>query len=145
MSEFVTRDALRTAAVIVPAPAAAAPQARDEIDRTFELPTGLYVATAGLYLGFVGIMAATFGNAGLAIPLAIFALFIAAAFGTPALWARMSPAKSRGALTYGALKNRGIMTATGRLGAGAATAQVLVLPVLIFFWGIAIAIIAALT
>lgn len=144
MSEFVTRDVLRTAAVIVPAPAAAT-QVRAEIDRTFELPTGLYVATAGLYLGFIGVMAATFGNAGLAIPLVIFAFFIVAAFGTPALWAWMNPAKTRGALTYGQLRNRGIVTATGRLGAGAAAAQVLVLPILIFAWGVAIAVIAALT
>lgn len=144
MSEFATRDALRTAAVIVPAPAAN-PHVRAEIDRTFELPTGLYAATAGLYLGFIGVMAASFGNAGLAIPLAIFAFFIVAAFGTPALWARMNPVKSHGALTYGQLRNRGIMTATGRLDAGAAAAQVLVLPVLIFAWGIAIAVIVALT
>lgn len=144
MSEFVTRDALRHAAVIVPAPATAA-QVRTDIDRTFELPTGLYVATAGLYLGFVGVMAATFGNPGLAIPLVIFTLFIIAAFGTPALWTRMKPAKTRGALTFGQLKSRGIMTATGRLDAKAAAAQVLVLPILIFAWGIAIAVIAALT
>jgi hypothetical protein len=145
MSTFVPRDALRSAAVIVPAPVVAAPHVRDEIDRTFELPTGLYAATVGLYLGFIGLMAATFGNAGLAIPLVIFALFVVAGFGTPALWARMNPAKARGALTYGQLKARGIMTATGRLDAGAAAAQVLVLPILIFAWGIAIAVIAALT
>ncbi|MGN6357309.1 MAG: hypothetical protein ACTHLU_07485 [Novosphingobium sp.] len=144
MSEFVTRDVLRTAATIVPAPGAT-PQVRAEIDRTFELPTGIYVATAGLYLGFIGVMAATFGNAGLAIPLVIFALFVVAGFGTPALWARMNPAKTRGALTFGQLESRGIVTATGRLGAGAAAAQVLVLPVLIFVWGLAIAVIAALT
>lgn len=143
MSEFVTRDALRTAAVIVPAPIAS-PAPRREIDRTFELPTGLYLATAGLYLGFIGVMAATFGDGQLAIPLVIFALFVIAGFGTPMLWARMGPAKPRKALTWGALKSRGIMTATGRLGAGAAAAQVLVLPVLIFAWGIAIAAIAAL-
>lgn len=147
MSQFVARDVLHDTADIVAAPAHAASPApiREEIDRTFELPTGLYVATAGLYLGFIAVMAATFGNAQLAIPLVIFAFFIVAAFGVPTIWARMNPENSLRALTYGALKNRGIMTATGRLNAGAATAQVLVLPILIFAWGVAVAIIASLT
>lgn len=147
MSQFVARDVLFGTADIVAAPAPVASPApiRDEIDRTFELPTGLYVATAGLYLGFIGVMAATFGNAQLAIPLVIFAVFIVAGFGVPTMWARMTPKNSLRALTYGALKNRGIMTATGRLNAGAATAQVLVLPILIFAWGVAVAIIASLT
>lgn len=147
MSQFVAREELHANAKIVAAPAHSAAPAviREEIDRTFELPTGLYVATAGLYLGFIGVMATTFGNAQLAIPLVIFAFFILAGFGIPTMWARMNPNNSLRALTYGAMKNRGIMTATGRLSAGAATAQVLVLPILIFAWGVAIAIIAALT
>jgi hypothetical protein len=123
----------------------AAPAVRTEIDRTFELPTALYVATVGLYLGFIGVMAAMFADAGLAIPLVIFALFIVAAFGTPALWARMNPEGAPRAMTLGMLRNRGVMTATGRLSAGAAAVQVLILPVLIFAWGVAIAVIAALT
>lgn len=147
MSQFIAREALHTTADIVAAPATATARAviREEIDRTFDLPTGLYIATAALYLGFIGVMAAAFGNAELAIPLVIFALFIVAGFGVPTLWARMDPTKTQRALTFGALKNRGIMTATGRLSAGAATAQVLVLPILIFAWGVAIAFIAALT
>lgn len=147
MSEFVAREALHSTAKIVPAPGAAEARSvvRVEIDRTFELPTGLYVATVALYLGFIGVMALAFGNAQLAIPLVIFAFFIAAAFGVPTMWSRMAPKKTKGAMTYGTLRNRGIMTATGRLSAGAATAQVLVLPILIFAWGVAVAIIAALT
>lgn len=148
MSEFVSREKLRAAAEIVGAPLASqavAPVIREEIDRSFELPTGLYAATAALYLGFIGVMAAAFGNAELAIPLVIFGFFIIAGFGLPTLWARMEPANGQRAMTFGALKSRGIVTATGRLSAGAATAQVLVLPVLIFGWGVAVAIIAALT
>lgn len=148
MSQFIRPDALRIAADIVVAPTptelSAAAHARAEIDRSFELPAGLYGATAGLYLGFIGVMAATFGSTGLAIPLVICALCIVAGFGVPTMWARMNPANGQRALTFGTLKSRGIITATGRLGAGAATAQVLVLPVLIFAWGVAIAIIAKL-
>jgi hypothetical protein len=147
VSQFVSREKLRAFAEIVGAPAASQTTSlvREDIDRSFELPTGLYIATAALYLGFIGLMAAAFGNAELAIPLVIFAFFIVAGFGVPTLWARMEPANGQRALTFGALKNRGVATATGQLSAGAATAQVLVLPVLIFAWGVAVAIIAALT
>lgn len=148
MSEFVPREELRAAANIVGAPItsqAVTAVIREHIDRSFELPTGLYIATAALYLGFIGVMAMTFADAGLAIPLVIFAFFIVAGFGTPALWVRMKPTQAQHAMTFGALKNRGIGTASGQLSAGAAAAQVLVLPVLIFGWGIAVAIIAALT
>jgi hypothetical protein len=148
MSEFLAREALVQTAKLVPAPkplVLPAAVVREEIDRSFELPTGLYVATVALYLGFLAIMAAAFMNPGLVLPMVIFAFFIAAAFGVPMLWARMNPAKSKGALSYGTFKNRGIMTATGPLSAGSAAVQVLVLPVLIFGWGIAVAVVVSLT
>jgi hypothetical protein len=84
-------------------------------------------------------------NPGLVLPLVIFAFFIAAGFGVPMMWARMNPAKTKGAMSFGTFKHCGIMTATGHLSAGPAAVQVLLLPVLIFGWGIAVAIIAALT
>jgi hypothetical protein len=143
MTEFTSREALAQVATVRAAPPAAF-EVRSEIDRSFELPTGLYLATASLYLGFIAVMGLAFINPGLILPLAIFALFIVAGFGTPALWARMNPARTRGAMTWGQFRSRGIMTATGRLTSGAATVQVLILPVLIFAWGVVIAVIAAL-
>ena len=140
MTEFVTREALENVAVVT-----RAPHVRSEIDRSFELPTGLYVATAGFYLGFIAIMAGSFMNPGLVLPMVIFALFIVAAFGTPMLWARMTPETRQRALSYATFRNRGIQTATGRLDGGAAAVQVLILPVLIFLWGVAVAVIAAAT
>jgi hypothetical protein len=147
MSEFLAHEALAKAANVVPAPQPHAGEtgARNEVDRSFELPTGLYVATVALYLGFVAVMAVSFMNPGLAVPMAIIAFFVLAGFGVPMMWARMHPIKAKGALSFGAFKNRGIVTATGPLSAGSAAVQVLVLPVLILVWGIAIAIIAALS
>lgn len=139
MAEFVTREALTKIAAVT-----AAPHVRSEIDRSFELPTGIYGATVALYLGFIGVMGLTFITPELVLPLAIFALVIVAAFGTPALWARMNPARRQGALSLDSFANRGIQTLTGHLGAGPATVQVLILPALIFLWGVAIAVIAAL-
>ena len=39
--------------------------------------------------------------------------------------------------------NRGIQTATGPLSGGAALVQVLILPALILFWGVCVAVIVA--
>jgi hypothetical protein len=144
MTEFTTREALARVAEITEAPPAHSEIIRTEIDRSFELPVGLYAATVALYLGFVGVMALSFMNPGLVLPMVIFALFIVAGFGTPMLWARMNPEKSQRPMSYGTFRHRGIQTATGHLVGGAAAVQVLILPVLIFCWGVAVAVIAAL-
>ncbi len=141
MTEFTTRQELARIADVTAEPAVA----RHAVDRSFELPTGLYAATVAAYLGFVGVMAGAFANPGLALPLVVFALFIIAAFGTPMLWVRMNPGNRQGAMSWQRFKNRGIQTGTGQLPAGAAAVQVLILPVLILGWGIAVAVIAALT
>ena len=93
-------------------------------------------------------MFAGFYSTGLIIPMAIFAIFIVGGFGVPAIWSKL---KSNGMddnadrpLSMGAFRNDGIMTNTGRLSARDATIQMLILPVLIVFWGCAVAIIAAL-
>ena len=45
--------------------------------------------------------------------------------------------------TLGEFETRGIMTNTGRLASKDATIQVLILPVLLVVWGLAVAVIAA--
>ncbi|MEE4287865.1 MAG: hypothetical protein V2J14_00720 [Erythrobacter sp.] len=129
--------------VAAPLPAGAqAPRHQVEVDRNFELPTALYGATVACYLGFLGIMLATFAAPMLAIPMVIFAGFIIAGFGVPAIWTRLAGNRTR-PLTWGAFRNRGIATNTGRCTPRDAAVQMLILPVLIVFWGAAIAIIAA--
>lgn len=145
MTEIVTREALAQVAAITEAPRVAEDTIRSEIDRSFELPTGLYAATVGLYFGVIAVLGLAFVNPGLVLPLVIFVLFVVAVFGTPALWVRMNPEQRQRAMTWGQFRHRGIRTATGHLAAGAATVQVLILPVLIFVWAIAIAVIAAAT
>lgn len=139
MTRHLTRELMAETAVV-----------RDEllqpvvVDRSFELPRGLYIATAGLYLGFLAVMAAGFVSPGLAIPMAIFAFFIVAGFGIPAIWVRMKPHNPVAAMAWDRFRREGIATLTGRLTAGEATAQMLVLPVLIFAWGVTCVTIAAL-
>lgn len=121
-----------------------APPVRTIVDRTFELPLGLYVATVVAYLGFLGIMAVGFGNPHLAIPMVIFTVIVLMGFGVPAVWVRLKPEATARALDWGRLASKGIQTFTGPVSSRDAAVQVLVLPVLILFWGFAMVTIAAL-
>lgn len=150
MSEHVKEMIARGEARIVDAPDSKARQTRHQVesDRNFELPTGLFVATAGCYLGFLAITGIAFATPTLGIPMAIFALFIVAAFGVPTIWTRLKKnglePNDTNPLTAGQFADQGIMTNTGRLAPRDATIQVLILPVLIVMWGLAAVIIAAL-
>lgn len=114
------------------------------VDRTFELPVVLYAVTVGLFLAFLGVMTIGFGNPELALPMVLFAVSIIAGFGICAIWASMRPEKERRAMNWSAFSRTGIQIATGRITATEASVQVLMLPVLIFLWGIAAVVIAAL-
>lgn len=137
MSKHIATPALVDVATVSAEPA------RTRVDRTFGLPTGLFAATVFCYLAFVGLMGALFANPGLAIPLVIFAGFIIAAFGLAGWWAKMQPENDSKPLTWGQFTHRGVQTGTGPLTAGEASVQVLILPVLILFWGVSIAVIVA--
>lgn len=122
-----------------------APGARSCTDRSFELPPGIHIATALLFIGFVSVLSFAFRNPELAVPWGVFVAFIAAFCVVPALWTRMKPVESRTpALSWTRFAEQGIATATGRTSATEATVLVLLLPFLILCWAIAIATIAAL-
>lgn len=114
------------------------------VDRSFEMPKALYAATVALYLGFVGVMALGFSSPGLAIPMAIFVVFIVAGFGVPAIWTRLKPGNSGRQMSLDRLMRRGIATNTGHLAGRDAAVQMLILPVLILAWGVVTVTIAAL-
>ncbi len=140
MSKRIEQQLLEGKARIV-----APPYAPTVVDRSFELPRRLYGATVGLYLAFIAIMAAGFSSPGLVIPMAIFVLFVVAGFGVPTIWTRLAPdAGRKPTMRWRRFADRGIVTATGRLTARDATIQMLILPVLIVAWGLAVATIAAL-
>ena len=139
MSQRITTAELSAVAAVTPAPATT------KVDRNFGLPTGLYAATVGLYLGFIGLMAVLFANPELAIPLVIFAGFIIFGFGLAGFWTRMTPDNPTAPLSWGQFANRGIQTLSGPLTAGEASAQVLMLPILILFLGLCIAVVVAIT
>ena len=139
MVKHFTRELVAEHAAIVESP-----KVPHQVDRSFELPKGLYLATVGFYLGFLAVMAAGLSSPGLIIPMTIFAFFIIAGFGLPMIWTRMAPAHRGRNMSWARLASQGIMTHTGRVSARDAAAQVLILPALIFCWGVAAVTIAAL-
>lgn len=142
MSHIVHDLIARGEARVVDHPAEAPVRHQVETDRNFGLPSALYGATIACYLGFLVIVGSAFANPVLAIPMAIIVLLIVAAFGVPAIWTRLRDNGSE-PQTLGEFETRGIMTNTGRLAPRDATIQVLILPVLLVTWGLAVAVIAA--
>jgi len=123
----------------------APPSLRACTDRGFELPTGLYVAMAAMFLGFVGVLSFAFRNPEMAVPFGVFVAFITAFFVVPGLWARMKPEDSRTpALDWSRFISEGVVTATGHTSGREAAVLMLLLPFLIFCWAIAVALVAAL-
>ena len=73
----------------------------------------------------------------------LFAIFIVAGFGVPTIWTRLAPQSGQRPLELGQLMRQGIATNTGRLRGRDAVVQMMILPVLILAWGIAIVAIVA--
>lgn len=139
MSEPISSKELTQVAAVSEEPV------RTKVDRNFGLPTGLYAATVASYLAFLGIMTALFMNPELAIPMVLFVGVIIAGFGICGIWATMNPENDTAPLSWGQFSSRGIQTLSGHLTSGEAAAQVLTLPLLILSWGVAVAVIVALT
>ncbi|MES2491681.1 MAG: hypothetical protein V4579_00195 [Pseudomonadota bacterium] len=137
MSQHVSQAQLGAAAVVFDAPV------QTRVNRSFELPGGLYGLTVACYLGFLGLMSMLFMNGELALPMAAFVVSIIGGFGLGWKWVSMRPDNGSHTLSMGQFTNRGIQTLSGHLTAAEASAQVLILPVLILFWGVAIAVIVA--
>mgnify|MGYP003541980378 CR=1 FL=1 len=137
MSERITTVQLDRVAAVTAAPV------RTKVDRTFGLPSGLYYATVGLYLVFLGIMSAMLLNGELLLPMAVIVGSVIVGFGLNRTWAGMKPDNPSRPLSWGQFANRGIQTLSGPLTAFEASVQVLMLPVLIVFWGLAVAVIIA--
>ena len=118
---------------------------RGEYGRTFDLHPAIFAMSAGAYLAYVGIMALAFAeaNADLAIPFVIFALFIVAGFGTPALFARIAPPPPGNPPRWATFMRDGFDCMTGHVSVRGALVQILIMPALLLFWGLSVAIIVA--
>lgn len=122
----------------------AAPAARACTDRDFNLPVALHAGYFGFILAYLGVMWLGFSSPGMVIPIAICVIFTVAFYVVPMKWATMEPDNPGKSMPLARLMDRGVDTINGRCSGGAAVAQVLVLPVLLLLWGIAVVTIAAL-
>lgn len=114
------------------------------VDRSFELPAGLYIATVACYLIFLATTALAFSAPQLILPMVMFVFFIIAGFGIPTIWAKLAPDNSVKAKSWAKFQREGITSLTGHNTAAEATVQVLILPALIVVWGLAVVTIAAI-
>lgn len=108
----------------------------------FDLPPVLHIGVFGGFFVYLGIMWSAFADPGLAIPFVIFAFFIAAFFVVPTIWAWMAPAAGPRERWADFLRE-GMATGSGRLSAGSAIAQVMIMPAMLILWGLAVAVIRA--
>lgn len=118
------------------------PMLRSCQDHNFELPAALYATMFALLAGFLVILAVGFANPGLAVPMVINAIFLTAFFGIPILFVRAVHDEKR-SLGWSEFMERGIKTASGHSSGRDATTLVLLLPLFIFCWAIAIIVIVA--
>jgi len=131
---------------VVAAPVVTAiPAQRACTDQNFELPTGLYVAMAVMFTGFVAVLALVLHGGHLAIAFGAIFAFIGVYFGVPFLFPKMAGSSGAKALSWGEFTDCGITTATGHSTAREAAVLVLLLPSLIFCFGLAVAVLWTLS
>jgi hypothetical protein len=114
-------------------------------DHTFELPTRLYIAMAGLFLGFVTVLTLGFSSH-MAVSYGVIAAFMVAFFAVPTIFVLTGPAEQRRtrSLRWQDFLDHGVVTGSGRISGREAMVLVLLLPFLIFCFGLIVAMSAAL-
>ncbi len=120
----------------------AAPLKPNRGERVFDIHPAVHFALLGLYLAFAGILMATFMGKDLALPAVIVVVGIISLFLTPGLWAQVAGDDLR-KQTWGEFLREGVDCITGRLTAGQALAQIMVLPALMVGLAFVVAVIKA--
>ena len=111
--------------------------------RTFDLHPALFGITVGAFLAYIGVMAAAFASAEIAIPFAICIITIVAAFAVPAMWVKVAARPVGRVPDWNQFIGEGVETFTGHVSGKSAVCQVLLMPVVILVWGVIIAVIQA--
>ena len=111
-------------------------------DHNFELPTAIYAVMGLCFAGFIAVLASAF-RSGMGVSYGVLAAFLVAFFAVPIIFVKTSPEESSKALSWRRFRQRGLVTATGRTPASEATVLVLMLPVFVLCFAIAVTIVAA--
>lgn len=120
------------------------PLRRNRADHVFDLHPALHITVFGGFFAYLGLMWAAFGEKQLAIPFAIFAVFLAAAFIVPAWWARVLPDAGGRKPDWADFRSEGMVCETGRQSAGGVMVQVLIMPAVLLTWGLFLLVVSRL-
>jgi Flp pilus assembly protein TadB len=99
--------------------------------RVFDMHPAVHLSVFGAWGVFVAILATAFMGPDLVVPAGILAVSVVALFATPALWGRVVPDEGGRRQSWAEFLDEGVDCITGRLTAGQALAQILVLPALL--------------
>lgn len=109
--------------------------------RTFELPRAIWVGMIACYAVFLTALLASTGGGRAGFAIAVSAVYVVMFFGTAGAIARQSPQQSASPLER---QGAALQTAFGPMSRGAVFGQILVVPLAVAIFGIAIAVIIAL-
>jgi hypothetical protein len=119
-----------------PTPAPSMPGAKQDAPKLadasdFEIHGAVYAVLIGSLAGFLGIYAVAFArNVTMGIVLAVCGLSLAAFFGLSGIVGNLKP-NAPARQSFSDYMRRGVMTGSGHLSGGGATAQVVTLPLLL--------------
>ena len=121
----------------------ASPAPRVCPNKGFELPPVLFQAMAALFFGFLAVLWIGLAEPHLIVPMGVNFAFLTAFFAVPAAFVGVTGQEGR-PLAWTEFMRKGIQTATGHSSGSDAAILILILPALIFFWALAIVVIAAI-
>lgn len=121
-----------------------APLRRNRADHVFDLHPALHIGLFAGFFAYLGLMWAAFGEKQLAIPFAIFAVFLAGAFIVPGWWARVVPDQGGRKPGWAEFIDEGFVCETGRQSAGGVMVQVLIMPAVLIGWGLFLLVVSRL-
>ncbi|ODP37049.1 hypothetical protein [Sphingomonas turrisvirgatae] len=122
----------------------AQPLRRNRAEHVFDLHPMLHVGLFAGFFAYLGLMWAAFGEKQLAIPFAIFAIFLAGAYIVPAWWAWVVPDEGGRKPEWAEFMHEGFACETGWQSAQGVMVQVLIMPAVLIGWGLFLLVVSRL-
>lgn len=112
-------------------------------ERAFDIHPAVHAMLLGSYLAFAGILMTAFMGDDLKVAAGIIVIGILSLFITPAWWSRVVPDDGARKQSWAEFLQEGVECITGKLTAGQALAQIMVLPALMVGLAMVFALIKA--